>query len=167
MMFQGAKSIFDTAVRALITAVVWGAVGLGINALSSSPAPWIYEPKTFVEIDGLRVDLCDEKRAHELMESADTVFVDARNQSDYNQSRVKDSIFLPPDGVTDRYPSVEPMLPKESLIVLYCYGPECDMAERTAKFLVEMGYKKLAVMSAGFAAWERAGYPVESDDGAK
>lgn len=36
------------------------------------------------------------------------------------------------------------------------------MAERVAAFLAQMGYKNLAVMSGGFPAWLKAGYPVET-----
>lgn len=78
------------------------------------------------------------------------------------KSHVKGSVFLSPDDVEEQFPSVEPLLPQDSKIVLYCYGPECDMAERVAAFLAQMGYRNLAVMSAGFPAWHKAGYPVET-----
>ena len=147
--------------RALILASAWTAIGVGLNFISAKPIPWIYEPPKFVYLEGTKVQLIDEKQAKEFLESADTVFVDSRKQEDYEKSRVKGSIFLGPDDVQERFALVEPLLPQESRIVLYCYGPECDMAERVAVFLVQMGYGNLAIMSAGFAAWEKAGYPVE------
>jgi rhodanese-related sulfurtransferase len=153
-----------TIIQALLIAVAWGAIGAGTNFFSAKPIPWVYEPPTSLELAGVKVPLIDEKRARELWENSETVFVDSRNQADYSESRVKGSVFLPPDD-QERFVSVEPLLPQESMIVLYCYGPECDMAERVALFLVQLGYRNLAIMSSGFAAWEQAGYPVEKDQG--
>ena len=155
------RAIATTVLRALVLASAWSAIGVGLNFISAKPIPWIYEPPKFVDLEGVKVQLIDEKQAGESMESADTVFVDSRRQEDYEKSRVKGSIFLGPDDVQERFVSVEPLLPQDSRIVLYCYGPECDMAEQVAVFLVQMGYRNLAIMSAGFAAWEKAGYPVE------
>jgi rhodanese-related sulfurtransferase len=38
-------------------------------------------------------------------------------------------------------------MPEDSRLILYCYGPQCDMAEEVAKFLVQLGYKKMMIMS--------------------
>jgi rhodanese-related sulfurtransferase len=35
------------------------------------------------------------------------------------------------------------------------------MAEEVARFLAQLGYRKMTIMSAGYRAWEEAGYPVE------
>ena len=156
------KAAIGTVLRALMIAGVWGSIGAGVNFISAEPVPWIYEPPKSVDIAGIRVLLMDEKQAKALYGNPDTVFVDSRNKADYLKSHVKGSIFLAPDEVEERFPSVEPLLPQDSRIVLYCYGPECDMAERVAAFLAQMGYKNLAVMSVGFPAWQKAGYPVET-----
>lgn len=157
------KAAIGTVLRALIVAGIWGSIGVGVNLISAEPVPWIYEPPKSVDIAGIKVLLMDEKQAKGLHGNPDTVFVDSRNKADYVKSHVKGSIFLAPDDVEERFPSVEPLLPQDSRIVLYCYGPECDMAERVAAFLAQMGYKNLAVMSAGFPAWQKAGYPVETN----
>lgn len=164
---QAMKTTMTTLVRALIIAGIWGVVGVGANLVATTPIPWIYEPPRTLDLEGVKVPLVDEKQAREFMESADTMFVDSRNQEDYAKSHVKGSVFLSPDDVQERFISAEPLLPKDSRIVLYCYGPECDMAERVAGFLVQMGYRNLAIMSAGFTAWTTAGYPVETARGAQ
>jgi rhodanese-related sulfurtransferase len=156
------RAIATTGLRALVIASAWCVLGVGLNFISAKPIPWIYAPPKFVDLEGVKVQLIDEKQAKEFMESADTVFVDSRKQDDYAKSHVKGSIFLSPDELQERFVSVEPLLPQDSRIVLYCYGPECDMAEQVAVFLAQMGYRNLAIMSAGFAAWEKAGYSVES-----
>ena len=156
------KTILEAVIGVLVIAVGWGVVGFGLNFISAKPVPWIYEPRKSLDLAGVKVLLIDEKQAREFLESSETVFVDSRKQDDYVKSHVKGGIFLPPDDVQERFVSVEPLLSQDSRIVLYCYGPECDMAEQVAEFLIQLGYKNLAIMSVGFPAWENAGYPVET-----
>jgi len=156
------KAIIGTVLPAAVIAVAWSAIGVGVNFISANPVPWIYAPPKTLNLEGVTVHLIDEKQAWVFLEGPDTVFVDSRNKDDYAKSHVKGSIFLAPDDVQERFVSVEPLLLRDFRIVLYCYGPECDMAERVAEFLVQMGYKNLVIMSTGFAAWEKAGYPVET-----
>jgi rhodanese-related sulfurtransferase len=155
------KGVIGNVIRALLIAGVWGLVGVAVNVLSAKTIPWVYEPPKSLDLKGVKVPLIDEKQAKELFDNPETVFVDSRKQEDYAKSHVKGSIFLPPEGAEELFSSVEPLLPLDYRIVLYCYGPECDMAEHVAMFLARMGYKNLSIMSSGFAAWEQAGYPVE------
>jgi rhodanese-related sulfurtransferase len=153
--------IIGTMLRALVIVVAWGAIGAGFNCISANPIPWIYSPAKFINLEGMRVPLIDEKKAMELFQSQNTVFVDSRKQEDYGKSHVKGSIFISPNDMEERFVSVEPLLPQHFNIVLYCYGPECDMAEQVAVFLAQMQYKNLFIMTSGFPAWEKAGYPVD------
>ncbi len=81
--------------------------------------------------------------------------------AEYAKSHVKGAICLPPDDVEERFPVVEVLIPSDSRIILYCYGPECDMAERVGTFLAQLGYKNMMIMSSGFSAWEKAKFPVD------
>jgi rhodanese-related sulfurtransferase len=147
--------------KALLIAVCFGAAGVICNMGSDQPVPWVYEPRKEMDLAGVRVQLIDEKQAARYLGDGTTVFVDSRNCSDYAKSHVKGAICLPPDDVEARFPAIEPLMPAESRLILYCYGPECDMAERVGVFLVQMGYKDMMIMSSGFAAWEKAKLPVD------
>ena len=85
----------------------------------------------------------------------------SRKCMDYAKSHVKGATCLPPDDVEQRFPSVEPLIPSDNRVILYCYGPECDMAEKVGEFLAQMGYKNMLIMSSGFPAWEKANDPVD------
>ena len=95
------------------------------------------------------------------MDDPATVFVDSRKCLDYAKAHVRGALCLPPDDVEQRFPSVEPLVPPESRVILYCYGPECDMAEKVGLFLAELGYKNMMIMSSGFPAWQKAKLPVD------
>ncbi|HMK36987.1 MAG TPA: rhodanese-like domain-containing protein [Desulfomonilaceae bacterium] len=155
------KKFAGLIIRSLAIAVVFGAVGLSVNMLSSKALPLVYVPPPEMEISGVKVPLVNEHTARTYFDDGETSFLDTRKPEDYSESHVKGSLSLSPDDVTEAFPDVQPLLPLDNRIVLYCYGPECDMAERVAGFMISMGYKKLVIMSAGLRPWEAAGYPVD------
>jgi len=148
-------------VRSLIIACVAASIGLGLNLASNKALPWIYVPPKELVLEGVRVKLIDEKEARRLFDIPETLFVDSRHQDDYRKGHVKGAIFLEPAEKEERFPVVQALLPENGLLILYCYGPECDMAEQVAGFLAQLGYKNMMIMTAGFRLWEKAGYPVE------
>lgn len=154
------QAVMSVLVRALVILAVWASVGVVANLVSPAGIPWIYVQAKKIEVSGITVALIDVNEARKLYDDGQTVFVDARNQQDYTRGSVRGSVFLFPDDIHERFVAVQTLLPENSPIVLYCYGPECDMAERVAEFLGQLGYKKMLIMTDGFSAWERAGYPV-------
>ncbi len=136
-------------------------VGLGVNLISSISLPWEYVPTKEIEVHGVKVPLIDEQAAFKLFGSEGTVFVDTRKKKDYSERHVKGAVFLPPEDKEELFPTVQPFLPEDARVILYCYGPECDMAEQVANFLAQLGYTNMMIMSAGFRPWEKAGHPVE------
>ncbi len=157
------KQILRIVLRAAIITVAFGSIGLGVNAFSSKGIPWIYAPPTELVIAGLKVPFVDEKDAFKFFNDGSTVFLDTRREDDYRERRVKGALFLSPDDVQEQFLAIQPLLPEDSRIILYCYGPECDMAERVVEFLAPMGYKNMMIMTAGLRGWEQAGYPAEGE----
>ncbi len=148
------------AVKALIIAVVASSVGLALNAMASKPLPLVYVPPKEMDLAGVKVPLIDEKEANNHFEMDGFIFVDTRGNEAYAQGHVKGALLLPADQKEERFPEVQPLLPEESTLILYCYGPECEMAEEVGRFLAQLGYRHMMIMSAGFPEWKKAGYPV-------
>lgn len=155
------KEFIGLVIRSLAIAIVFGAMGLGTNMLSSQPLSLVYEPRSELKISGVKIPLVNEHVAHDYFGDPGTSFLDTRQPEDYSDGHVKGSLAISPDNFIDVFPDIQPLLPQDNRIVLYCYGPECDMAERVAKSMIDLGYKNLVIMSAGFRPWEAAGYPVE------
>ncbi len=147
--------------RAFIIAVLSGSLGLLFNMSSDKKLPLVYIPPQEITIAGLKVPVINEKEAFALYDSPDTTFVDTRKREDYMEGHIKGAVFLTPENMEELFPEAEPLMPPENKLVLYCYGPECDMAEQVAAFISKLGYTNLAIMSSGMRAWERAGYPIQ------
>lgn len=157
------KAFVGIAARALIILLFWSSVGLGINVISSKSIPWVYEPPPDLTISGVKVPLVDEKKALSYLDDPGTTFVDTRKREHYAEGHVKGAVSLPANDKEERFPLVQPLLPEDNRLVLYCYSPECEDAERVAEFLVQLGYNHMVIMSPGFPQWKRAGYPMDTE----
>lgn len=156
------KTFFGILLKAVGIALVFSFLGLGLNSVSSKGIPLIYVPPEKLVLAGTDVPLINENEARRFLDEPGTTFVDTRREEDYKEKHVKGAVFLSPDNIEERYPEIQPLLPEENRLILYCYGPECEMAERVALFLAQLGYKKMMIMTVGFRGWEKAGLPVAS-----
>jgi rhodanese-related sulfurtransferase len=157
------KQLPGIILRALLIVLIGAAVGLGVNAVRPTGLPLVYVLQKELTIAGVKVPLVNEKEAEQCLNDPQTVFVDTRQEEDYRESHVQSAISLSADDVEERFMMVQGLMPEDSRIILYCSGPECEMAEKVGRFLVKNGYKNMTIMTAGFHAWEKAGYPVEGE----
>jgi rhodanese-related sulfurtransferase len=155
------KKYILIVVKAVLILVCASLIGLGVNLTRSKPLPLEYVPPKQIEVRGVKIPLIGEQAAFKFFGSDGTVFVDTRKKEDYSESHVKGAVFLGSEEKEDLFPAVQPFLPEDARLILYCYGPECDMAEEVADLLAQLGYRNMMIMSAGFRAWEKAGHPVE------
>lgn len=155
------KNLIRIPIRSLAISVFAGTLGLLMNLAHPRAIPWFHEPPKEILLGVVKVSLIDEKEARKHFDDPATIFVDARKEDDYVRSHVKGAICLPPNEMEQRFPGLEPLIPIEGRLILYCYGPECDMAEKVARFLGQMGCQYMMIMTTGFSAWEKANYPVE------
>lgn len=155
------KGLPKTVLRAAIIAAVASLIGIGLNVVSPRGLPWIHARPSELVVGEVRIPLIDVAKAHEFLEDGETMFVDTRDDAEYSEGHVRGALSLPEPNKEERFPSVQPLLDEEGRIILYCSGPECEMAEKTAYLLVQLGYRSLMIMSDGFPAWQKAGYPVE------
>lgn len=155
------KELIQLLKRSLLIALALGGIGLVANHASDDPISWVYIPPGETVISNVRLLLIDEKEAVRYLKDHDAVFVDCRECKDYLKSHVKGALCMAPDDFERRFPAIEPLIPIQSRIILYCHGPTCDMAERVGVALGQMGYMNLMIMISGFPAWDNAKFPVE------
>lgn len=86
----------------------------------------------------------------------DVVYVDVREQSEWNLGRIPGAKFLPRGHLESR---IEAMAPREKQVVLYC--ARGNRSAFAADTLQQMGYANVASMAGGWAAWVAAGGDVE------
>ncbi|MGP0091416.1 MAG: rhodanese-like domain-containing protein [Xanthobacteraceae bacterium] len=88
---------------------------------------------------------------------SDFVLVDVRIPAPQMTWRIPGSIPIPADTMEQRFAE----LPKDKLIVLYCWDTWCSLATTAALVLVDHGYR-VKELFGGVAAWKTLHLPEEA-----
>ena len=97
----------------------------------------------------------------ELMDSDDLLLLDARSPEECFEGRIPGAVNLPFMEFEEFFPDLSEYLLDVPILVLYCTGPSCDLAERLAGLLHEKGLDSIRIYPGGVEEWEEAGYPLE------
>jgi rhodanese-related sulfurtransferase len=89
------------------------------------------------------------------------VFLDGRTPEEYAQERIPGAVLLTPADFDNSFPLVKSKLVHAKVLLCYCHGYSCGIADYLAQLLAEKGFRTMAVFSGGFPAWKRAHYPTE------
>jgi rhodanese-related sulfurtransferase len=83
--------------------------------------------------------------------------VDPRSPDAYDQGHVPTAVSIPHRSIDD---ATTASLSKADLIVVYCWGPGCNAAQKAGLKLAGLGFQ-VKEMLGGFEYWVKEGYPVE------
>ena len=88
------------------------------------------------------------------------VLVDARSREAFARSHLPGAVSLP-----WRHIGAESTrdLPRDRLLVTYCWGPSCNASTKAALKLARLGFR-VKEMIGGIEYWEREGHPLERGD---
>lgn len=92
-------------------------------------------------------------------------FIDARRKEEYEAGHIQGAIRINLKSFENGDPPLLAMVPRESMVIVYCGGGKCDESERVAEMLNNSGYKKVFVVHDGFPGWKAMGWPVETGEG--
>ena len=90
------------------------------------------------------------------------VLVDTRGHSSWHQGRARGAVHIPRADIASRAPQE---IPLDTPVVVYCWGPACNGATRSAIEFLKLGYS-VKEMIGGFEYWAREGLGVVDDLGA-
>ena len=89
------------------------------------------------------------------------VFLDAREPIEYKEGHIKGAINLSYDFFDEQWDSVKTMLPKDTSIVTYCSGSECEASLYLARLLTEdYGYTHVEIFFGGWRLWSKHKLPI-------
>jgi rhodanese-related sulfurtransferase len=94
------------------------------------------------------------------------LFIDARLPEEYKKEHIQNAINLPYEEFHKK--SKEEQLQimqkytrnKYLIIVVYCYGGECEVSIDLAYDIARLGYHTTNIYTGGFEEWKKAGYPI-------
>ena len=144
-----------TLPQALGIVVLGVGAGLAGNQISPRGLPLITPPKPAHKAEAF-IAL---EHARQLWRTGAALFLDAREPADYAAGHIGNALNLPAQSFADHFGEIAPMLTRESALVLYCDGPECDLGHRLRDSLHQLGYTNTHLLSNGWTAWRQAGLP--------
>jgi len=104
---------------------------------------------------------------HELFQSGEGFFVDARDYDVYKTLHVEGAISIPfhSEDKLHLISKMEDLLSSVPKIVIYCDGSECNLSKLLAEDLAKFGIDrtKIIIFKYGFEIWKKSNYPVSND----
>ena len=87
------------------------------------------------------------------------VFIDARDQEDYESGHIQNAINIPYDYYEDHEDVIDG-LDDAGIYIIYCSGEECSLSIDLADYLYnEKLFDTLLIFEGGWPEWRDAGYP--------
>ncbi len=83
------------------------------------------------------------------------LFIDARTAEEFRKGHIRGSHNIPGEDISPHFPEIAP-LPRDTLIVVYCTGPLCNLGRMVADFLHVMEFSNVVLYDDGWEGWERA-----------
>jgi len=100
----------------------------------------------------------DEVGAAEAQERSEALYIDVREQDEWDEGIVPDAIHIPRGQLESRIEGLVPDRSRE--LVVYCAGG--SRSAFAAKSLSDLGYENVSSLAGGFTDWKRSGFPVET-----
>ncbi len=129
------------------------------------PAPQPHYVRGMDAVDYFAAKLRFETDPSDVLAALDAgerfVFVDTRGHAAWHQGRAVGAVHIPRAELDERAPRE---LDRAVPVVVYCWGPACNGATRSALQLSRLGFE-VREMIGGFEYWAREGLAVEDDDG--
>ena len=163
------KTVKDTLIIIIIAIVIGLLVNTSRNFVDLNglalDTPWpdnrqrieLEFPPSFDEGDTLIS--VDDAYNHFL--AGDAIFIDAREEFEYDEGHIAGALCLPFDFWDDYWYLVEPELDNEKHIIIYCGGLDCELSLFAARELDYLGYEKTYTFFGGWVKWEESGLPIE------
>ena len=160
----------DLAKESIILSALAILVAFAVNAVSPTgiaffgdwdPSRGVITARSKGDVVDHELEIEDIRRAKEIYDQGDALFVDARPNTLYERGHIKGAVGLPVHQFLDEIDAFRDQYPLTTWIVTYCSGRECDESHELAQYLLEEGYERVSVFIDGYLAWEEIAYPVE------
>ena len=103
------------------------------------------------------IDEVDARRARELRDTGDAIFVDVREQKEWDEGHLPEALHIPRGYLESRIEGAVPHRARP--VVVYCASG--NRSAFAAKTLEELGYENVVSLAGGIDDWKRRGFPLE------
>lgn len=101
------------------------------------------------------------KQAYRLFKNRSAIFIDARDKWEFSDGHIKGALNIAQYSF-DKNNTVLKKIGKNKTMVVYCSESDCDMSEKLAGQLFEIGYTRVYIFKEGYEGWVSSGFDVET-----
>ncbi len=140
------------------------ALGMGYNHFRSDRIPafcdWSDDPPEQADTAlMLNISLAE---AAQLFHQNQAVFLDARPPNQFEKEHIQGAYNLPCQSIDEVCFEFLDQVLLDKIIIAYCDGATCDLGEKLATFLCNMGFENVHVLHNGLSRWKRHNLPTAS-----
>ncbi len=156
------RSLGEPAREAAILLCIGCILGLGFNAVTRKGvfADSQATPSRVAAASDSVPTFITYAEASAIFTSGKAVWVDARSEYDYQLGHVKGAINIPLKEFDDRR-SILSGISKDTLLITYCDGAECNSSIDLGTKLSASGFTRVKVFFGGWKEWQANGQPIE------
>ena len=128
--------------------------GLFSNSVSDSSSNLTRKlsAPTLVKLEGAR----------QLFETQQALFIDSRHEFDFRLGHIRGALNLPV-GEFEKRDSALAKIPRDTLLVVYCDGAECNSSFELAGKLYVHGFKNVRIFFSGWQDWTANNLPSDKE----
>ena len=107
-----------------------------------------------------RIETVSLRQMLQLLEQHRALVIDARDPESYKKGHIRGAMNVFGDEPGDHFEDLTKLAP-DTLVVVYCNGPDCHLGRSLIKFMRVMEFKHLLLYDDGWDGWEKANMPEE------
>lgn len=156
------KTNYKVILNILISSIILGII---YNYFSSDGIDFVRKPISIVtanesnDSDTNAIIGIDLAQAVNFYNTEAVIFIDARDQWDYNEKHITGAINIPEFSFSSNDTSLSGYT-KHQIFVIYCNGGDCDISKRLAKEFKLIGFINTFVFLGGINEWQNSGLPI-------
>jgi rhodanese-related sulfurtransferase len=154
------KALWQIPAILLVTACL----ALGFNQVRSNRmllvCQWSEQPP--VDRSPEAVPIISIEEAALLFKNNKAIFLDARPESFYNEGHIRGALSLPWETAEEKCFGVVEKIPADMRIITYCDGANCELSDKLAVFLCDLGFEHVNPLVNGWTVWNEHNLPVNT-----
>ena len=131
-------------------------IAMGAKVSQKQPPPnSIHNQKTETPFNRISAE-----KGLELHQATKALFLDARAAQNYENEHIPNAIWA-----DEKYINLQLALenvPKNQLIVAYCYSKRCRLSHSLAKKLKALGFTNIVILDKGSNGWKEQNFPLST-----
>ncbi|MFH1825414.1 MAG: rhodanese-like domain-containing protein [Candidatus Firestonebacteria bacterium] len=112
------------------------------------------------ETESSKINYMEIKEVAKLIDDRNIIFIDARNNAEYNSGHIKNAINISVRDFDEKFIFYGKNILNSNLVIIYC-DSFCGLSKRLALMFIEKKVNKIFIYKGGWEEWVAAKLPTE------